>query len=99
MAGVRVVFARIVGFTHLQPKQAFENSQMIHDCSSKQRKQFNIQVEEDMPACLSVLPAVRGRTARCLYSVEDKADSSTQDLCLHTLWHTRLPLHTAEIQR
>lgn len=38
VAGVCVVFARIVWFTHLEQSQAFENTKVVHDCSSKQRK-------------------------------------------------------------
>lgn len=60
---------------------------------------IDIQREKLVPACFRGLPAVRGRTAGCLYSGEDRACSSTPGLCLHTLWHTHPPLHTAEIER
>lgn len=35
----------------------------------------------------------------CLYTEEDRVDSSTRGLCLCTLLHTHHALHTAEIER
>lgn len=60
---------------------------------------MNIQRRKHVPASFCGLPPVQGRMAGCLYSEEDRADSNTPGLCLHTLWHTHPPLHTAEIER
>ncbi len=59
---------------------------------------FFQRTKNNMPVWFSVPAAVQGHMAGCLYSEEDRADSRTQGLCLHTLRHTHPPLHTAEIE-
>lgn len=88
VAGVCVVFAGIVRFAHLWPEQ--KEYKVIHDRSWVGvgwgvGVNIVIQREKLVPACFRGLPAVRGHTAGCLYSGEDRACSSTPGLCLHTL--------------
>lgn len=46
---------------------------------------INIERRKDVPAWFCGLPPVQGRMAACLCSEEDRADSSTRGLCLHTV--------------